>query len=77
MTNSVMKICNFVHYFFREGGYIDSDQFSLLLFSLFMVGGGGPKGNSAKFIISTVFFLAGFPYFGMFHSIKWVIPLQT
>jgi len=40
MTNRVIKICNFVHYFFREGGYIDSDQFSLLLFSLFMVGGG-------------------------------------
>ena len=39
MTNSVIKICNFVHYFFREGGYIDCDQFSLLLFSLFMVGG--------------------------------------
>ena len=40
MTNRVIKICNFVHYFFREGGYIDCDQFSLLLFSLFMVGGG-------------------------------------
>ena len=62
MTNRVIKICNFVHYFFREGGCIDSDQFSLLLFSLFMVGGeGGPNRNSAKFIISTVFFLAGFP----------------
>ena len=27
-----MKICNFVHFFFMEGGYLDSDQFSLLLF---------------------------------------------
>ena len=39
MTNSVIKICNFVHYFFREGGYLDCDQFSLLHFSLFMGGG--------------------------------------
>ena len=60
MTNSVIRICNFVHYIFREGGYLDCDQFSLLLFSLFMVGRGGPKVNSAKFIIYTVF-LAGFP----------------
>ena len=40
MTESVTKICNFVHDFFREGGYQYCDQFSLLLFSLFMVGGG-------------------------------------
>ena len=39
MTNSVIKNCNFVHYFFREGGYLDCDQFSLLLFSLSMDGG--------------------------------------
>ena len=30
MTNSVIKICNFVHYFFREGGYLDCDHFSLM-----------------------------------------------
>ena len=35
MTKSVIKICNFVHYFFREGGYLYCDQFSLLLFALF------------------------------------------
>ena len=57
MTKSVIKICNSFHYFFREGGYLHCDQFSLLFFSLFMVGGGGPKGNSAKFIIFLVFFL--------------------
>ena len=27
MTNSVIKICNFVHYFCREGGYLYCDQF--------------------------------------------------
>ena len=48
---------NFVNYICREGGYLDSDQFSLLLFPLFMGGGGGQKGNSAKFIISSAFFL--------------------
>ena len=37
MTNCVIKICNFVHYFFREGGYIDCDQFLLLLFSLLFI----------------------------------------
>ena len=58
MTKSFIKICNFVHYFLKEGGYPDYDQFSLLFFSLFMRGGReGVKGNSAKFIISTVFFL--------------------
>ena len=62
MTKSVIKIYNFVHYFFREGGYLYCDQFSLLLFSLFIVGGGGgPKGHSAKFIISTVYFFGRLP----------------
>ena len=31
---------NFVNYICREGVYLDSDQFSLLLFPLFMGGGG-------------------------------------
>ena len=39
MTDSDIKNCYFVHYFFREGGYLDCDQLSLLLFSLFMRGG--------------------------------------
>ena len=60
MTHSVIKICNFVHYFFREGGYLDCDQFSLLLFFTIYEGREGVKGNSAKFIISTVFFLKAF-----------------
>ena len=61
MTNRVIKICNFVHYFFREGGYIDSDQFSLLLFSLFMVGGGVQMEIVPNSLFPLFFFLAGFP----------------
>ena len=56
MTNSVIRICNFVHYIFREGGYQYSDQFSLLLFSLFMVGVGVQRE-----IVPTVFFPEHFP----------------
>ena len=37
MTISIIKICNFVHYFFRERGYLDCDQFLLLLFSLLFI----------------------------------------
>ena len=61
MTNRVIKICNFVHYFFMEGGYIDSDQFFTITFFTIYGGRGGSKASSAKFIIFTVSFLAGFP----------------
>ena len=57
MTNSVIKICNFVHYFFRKGGYLDCDQFSLLLFSLFMVGGGVQREIVPNSLYPLFFFL--------------------
>ena len=63
MTNSVIKICNFVHYFFREGGYLDCDQFSLLLFSLFM-GGGRVKREIVPNSLYSLFF-----YFELFPNI--------
>ena len=57
MTKSVIKICNFVHYFFREGGYLYCDQFSLLLFSLFMVGGGVQREIVPNSLYPLFFFL--------------------
>ena len=64
MTNSVIKICDLVHYMLvQEGGIQIVTNFHYYFFSLFMVGGGVLKGNCAKFIIFSVFvfFLAGFP----------------
>ena len=62
MTNSVIKICNFVHYFFREGGYLDWDQFSLLLFSLFMGGGRVKREIVPNSLFSLFFYFELFPY---------------
>ena len=62
MTKSVIKICNFVHYFFREGGYLYCDQFSLLFFSLFMVGGGGVQREIVPNSLYSWFFFDDFPY---------------
>ena len=61
MTNSVIKICNFVHYFFREGGYLDCDQFSLLLFSLFMGGGRVQREIVPNSLYSLFFYFELFP----------------
>ena len=61
MTNSVIKICNFVHYFFREGGYLDWDQFSLLLFSLFMGGGRVKREIVPNSLFSLFFYFELFP----------------
>ena len=58
MTNSVIKICNFVQYFLREGEYVDCDQFSLLLFSLFMVGGGVQREIVPNSLYPLFFFMA-------------------
>ena len=56
MTNSVIKICNFVQYFFRKGGYLDCDQFSLLLSSLFMGGGRVQREIVPNSLYSLLFF---------------------
>ena len=61
MTKSAIKICNFFHYFLKEGGYPNCDQFSLLLFSLFMVGGGVQMEIVPNSLFPLFFFLAGFP----------------
>ena len=61
MTNSDIKICNFVHYFFWEGGYGDCDQFSLLLFSLFMVGGWVQREIVPNSLYPLFIVLDGFP----------------
>ena len=62
MTKSVIKICNFVHYFFREGGYLNCDQFSLLLFSLLMRGGRVFREIVPNSLYPLFIFLEGFPY---------------
>ena len=56
MTKSVIKICNFVHYFL-------SILWPIFTFTFCTIYGGswGPKGNRAKFIISTVVFFYGLP----------------
>ena len=51
MTKSVIKICNFVHYFFREGGYLYCDKFLL-----FMVGGGVQREIGPNSLFSLFFF---------------------
>ena len=61
MTKSVIKICNFVHYFLKEGGYPDCDQFSLLLFSLFMRGGRVFREIVPNSLYPLFIFLEGFP----------------
>ena len=52
MKNRLRKKFDFVHYFLREGGCL----YCVPFFTIYC-GRGGPKGNSAKFIIFTVFFL--------------------
>ena len=74
MRNSVIKICNFVHYIFRKGGYLDCDQFSLSFFTIYM-GRGGPKRNSAKFIIFSAFF-GSFPYGPPVKSLCGFLPVN-
>ena len=61
MTNSVIKTCNFLHYFFREGGYLDCDQFSLLLFSLSMDGGRVRREIVPNSLYSLFFYFELFP----------------
>ena len=61
MTNSVIKISNFVHYFYREGGYLDCDQFSLLHFSLFMGGGRVQREIVQNSLYSLLFYFELFP----------------
>ena len=61
MTKIVIKICNFGHYLFREGGYLYCEQFSLLLFSLFMEGGGVQREIVPNSLYPLFSFLDGFP----------------
>ena len=62
MTKSAIKICNFFHYFLKEGGYPDCDQFSLLLFSLFMRGGRVLREIVPNSLYPLFIFFEGFPY---------------
>ena len=56
MTNRLRKNFDFVHYFLREGGCLDCVPIFTINFFTIYWGEGGPKGNSAKFIIFTVYF---------------------
>ena len=61
MTNRLRKNFDFVHYFLREGGCLDCVPIFTIIFFTTYWGRGGPKGNSAKCIIFTVF-SQSFPY---------------
>ena len=63
MTKSAIKICNFFHYFLKEGGYPDCDQFSLSLFSLSMRGGRVLREIVPNSLYPLFIFFEGFPYF--------------
>ena len=56
MTNRLSKIFDFVYYFLKEGGCLDCVPIFTIIFFTIYWGRGGPKGNSAKFIIFTVYF---------------------
>ena len=63
-NKSTNKIHIFVHFFCTEGGWQYWPlQFTIIFFTMYG-GRGGPKGNSAKFIIFTVYFF-------------WKLPLQN
>ena len=52
----------FTIYFLREGGCLDCVPIFTIFFH-YLLGEGGPNGNSAKFIIFTVYFFESFPLY--------------
>ena len=48
MTNILIKISNFVHYFYREGGCLNLQPIFTIIFFTFRVGRGGILGKSAN-----------------------------
>ena len=59
MTNRQRKNLDFVDYFLGKEGV---PIFTTIFFTIYW-GRGGPNGNSAKFIIFTVYFFESFPLY--------------